>query len=562
MDDRYSKALEAFNSGRLIESKMLLEGYLSDVSTKQRKDDQIIEATMLLADVNVNQGLYDIALDIYFSLLENMLTENQLSEIYRKTGIIYRKKGFTTIAMQYIQKSLKIATENNSLQVKAMVSLSSVHRIRGEYDLAVELAKKALDVAIKSENELNQAESLINLGLVKYNQGELEAAIPFFNQAQLFFKKHGKVIACSKVKTMIANVFIHQGKLKEGMELYNETLNIQRKAGQKAGVAISLTAMGNIRLRTGNIQKAIDNYRRALVIEKEINNTWGQAILWKNLAGVYWLKGQKEDAKEHLDRSMRIFTGGKIRTTDYIEALRLKIQIALDDNNPHEAEVYLKKLERLAETSKIIKASHAYEKAVYLNYEGDHEGAINLLLKSYDIAYQLDLPVIKIQVLLRLSEITIKLFEEKIADKSYLRDVEQAIEYLRDLENIIHPEYGKTILGREEQGMFDRIEFYLKIVDKLASKNEHAALMIDTLVIRAMLYRTMKEYKKADQTFKRAEKLGQKKNYIKKVMDTQKLARESRLREASQQRKSLDLLQAKNYIGDIMKQMNIIRINK
>ncbi|MFW9992375.1 MAG: tetratricopeptide repeat protein, partial [Candidatus Odinarchaeota archaeon] len=374
--------------------------------------------------------------------------------------------------------------------------------------------------------------------------------------------------AISRIKIMVANVLSRQGKYNEALELYKQAKEMQEKLNLKSGVAVCLTAVGEIYLRTGDIKQAVTNFNGALSIETELENKWGLAILWKNLAGVYWLQNDIKEARENLSKSLLAFEDLLIKTTDYVEGLRLMINIDLEEGSYDRAEDNLKKLKVLADerrsSNQILDAKHAYEVSGLLECRGDHESAIDWLLKTYNMAYQLDLPDLKISCLLKLSKITIKLYERQSSGMNYQNGVNRAILYLNDVEKILHENSPvSTTRKDQEQDLLDRVTFYLEVIDKLTQEYDLPSLRVDVMVTRAMLFRTMNEFKKAEKLFKQAGKLSDKSGFVKRTMEIQALSRESRLQDkATKKSRMLELRQAKSYLDDVLRQISILRIDK
>ncbi|MFW9996364.1 MAG: tetratricopeptide repeat protein, partial [Candidatus Odinarchaeota archaeon] len=224
MKDILSDAKKAFNSGKLKKARLILETLLATSDAEIGNKEIRIRASLLLTDIDMAEGSYSKSLESCWNLLTQKPPDIFLSEIYRKIGTIFRRKGETRQAEEYFLKSRDVSLTDEQ-RIRSFISLSGLYRIQSRFNKAISHGKEAFDLALAVQGQDNKyeeliAESLINLGLVKYNQGEFEAALPFFYQARDIYEQQEDCEAISRIKIMVANVLSRQGKYNEALDLY------------------------------------------------------------------------------------------------------------------------------------------------------------------------------------------------------------------------------------------------------------------------------------------------------------------------------------------------------
>jgi tetratricopeptide (TPR) repeat protein len=65
--------------------------------------------------------------------------------------------------------------------------------------------------------------------------------------------------------------------------------------------------LGELYMEMGNTQEAEKSFREAAAIAKQINAPLELASAYRNLSGVYKIKGQKNKAREYLRQAQEIY---------------------------------------------------------------------------------------------------------------------------------------------------------------------------------------------------------------------------------------------------------------
>ena len=162
------------------------------------------------------------------SALENVELEvytlNMLGVLYRRIDAITAALDHTYLAIEKAQ-----AVKNPSIALQQSINLSfnnigQINRILGQYDLAIEQFKKAMELEKELDNKLGLAVNYQNIGECLEAQGRLVDALEAYDKAMeinlVLNNPRGKILC----ENGIAHVYVHQGKALEAKEMLTKSL--------------------------------------------------------------------------------------------------------------------------------------------------------------------------------------------------------------------------------------------------------------------------------------------------------------------------------------------------
>jgi tetratricopeptide (TPR) repeat protein len=179
-DSRMASAGRDYRLGRYQEAQDVLEEMLTDAKNSGQQDLQLAEVANNLAEVLSAQGQYEEAEPLYKQAMAIRLqrsgpTSNDLAISITGLADVYRALGRSPEALQLLRRALKIAAHinesrtmggefqgderflNNLLQnpasipgspelARVLVSFGAWYEERGQYDVAVKMYKKVVDI--------------------------------------------------------------------------------------------------------------------------------------------------------------------------------------------------------------------------------------------------------------------------------------------------------------------------------------------------------------------------------------------------------------------------------
>jgi CHAT domain-containing protein/tetratricopeptide (TPR) repeat protein len=300
---------------------------------------------------------YQQALAIYEKLAPNSL---QVATTLNNLGNVALDRGDLAAAERYLQQALAIEEKlaPNSLDVaRTRNNLGGVARARGDLARAEQYYQQALAIREKlAPNSLQVATTLNNLGTVALDRGDLAAAEQLYQQA-LAIEENLAPNSLDVATTLhnLGNVAYARGDLARAEQYYQQALAIREKlAPNSLQVATTLNNLGIVARNRGDLARAEQYYQQALAIrEKLAPNSLQVAGTLQNLANLARRQKNYPQAQRYLARALEIYETQRATIQDpetktafaerYFNAYTLQAQLALDQQQPHQAALALER---------------------------------------------------------------------------------------------------------------------------------------------------------------------------------------------------------------------------
>ena len=150
------------------------------------------------------------------------------------------------------------------------------HRERGEYDLAVEQAVTAKNIADEVGMPHLRTGPREELGLCRLALGDLEAARAEFEDAKEFAEAVGMHDSGSAAARGLARTELAAGDVPMAEAFAREAAELSSNA-DRVGEAESASVLAMVELARGHVREAIDHAEAALAIHRETGHVLGQA---------------------------------------------------------------------------------------------------------------------------------------------------------------------------------------------------------------------------------------------------------------------------------------------
>jgi CHAT domain-containing protein/tetratricopeptide (TPR) repeat protein len=300
---------------------------------------------------------YQQALAIREKLAPNSL---QVATTLNNLGTVALDRGDLAAAEQLYQQALAIE-ENlapNSLDVATTLhNLGNVAYARGDLARAEQYYQQALAIQEKlAPNSLQVATTLNNLGNVAYSRGDLARAEQYYQQALAIKEKLApNSLQVASTLHNLGSVAANRGDLARAEQYYQQALAIREKlAPNSLQVATTLHNLGIVARNRGDLARAEQYYQQALAIrEKLAPNSLQVAGTLQNLANLARRQKNYPQAQRYLARALEIYETQRATIQDpetktafaerYFNAYTLQAQLALDQQQPHQAALALER---------------------------------------------------------------------------------------------------------------------------------------------------------------------------------------------------------------------------
>ncbi|MFX1255670.1 MAG: tetratricopeptide repeat protein [Promethearchaeota archaeon] len=345
-------------------------------------------------------------------MLENLawrIEASTLSDI--KTGYSLYNKAEEILGSKIGLKSDPILSRAFLL---CMAAFGKILHIEREYEQAIQLLDKGLDLARRLKDRYCEAAILHSLALVTEDSNKV---IKLLDHAIRLRSNLGDKQGLSNSINNKAIVFHERGELAKALQLYSQSLSIEEEIGNKSGIGSSLNNIGIIYHTWGDYKQAEEYYSRTVHIERSLGNFEVEATALMNLAELNEEQGNYETSLKYLHASQesweKIGLGGNIDITlAFCNVLTQMNELEKARNYIQEAEQILRK-----KGTEIDEVWTQFYRAKLEKQAGNLNDAQNRLILLIKKAEKTELFEAVLHSYLNLSEIFVKKYEITLNDE-------------------------------------------------------------------------------------------------------------------------------------------------
>lgn len=221
-------------------------------------------------------------------------------------------------ALESYTVAAEVATDLATV-AEALTHQSRIHRLRCEWDCALESARRAQEMSRRGNLSTILSDALNAEALVLVCQGEFGEALKLFNEIlDTTEEPRQRAIALQNIGTVMAQ----QGHLGSAERAFAESFGWFRHAHYRLGEASALNNHARVALDRGNPQLAEQLLEEALVIARAEELSDLVALATLNLAEALEARGLHDKAEEQASVALGYFATSGNRWRE-IECLRL-----------------------------------------------------------------------------------------------------------------------------------------------------------------------------------------------------------------------------------------------
>ncbi|MHA1194793.1 MAG: tetratricopeptide repeat protein [Promethearchaeota archaeon] len=257
-------ALLQIEIDRYSEAKENLDKCLSYF---KRNRDRLGQAATfgLLGTLFFKEGKYDESIENYkkaYEIYKRLYQYKEEIVCLKSIGNCYIKLRDFDKASDYLLEACAVASDNNDIYslLDCLEMLIHIYETKKDWDVLLELYKKALDAFTQIKDQKGTIISCFNLGIIKKKFSELEDAL-------YFFKKGTNVAINSNYSELIikglgyvGEILFNQGKIKEAIEQYIKALHVANKIEAKNAILQIKLLLNSMGLDNFEIEKKLNEY--------------------------------------------------------------------------------------------------------------------------------------------------------------------------------------------------------------------------------------------------------------------------------------------------------------
>ncbi|KAF0249184.1 MAG: hypothetical protein FD167_1410, partial [bacterium] len=228
-----------------------------------------------------------------------------LGEIYLILAIVRANSGIKTEAIDFYKRALDVYRQIGYLlgQGQTLRQMSTLYELRGDYSLALDAARAAVDIARTSDNQKLESFALSSEAwiLCKLNRFE-ESALVAKKALALARQSDDPATRCSCYNT-IAQIYLQQGLCEEAIDPQKESLRLARALGNRRFESIVCDNLGELYFRVGKYLEAEKYFLKVLKLVEASGNQYFEQTTLQNLAKVYIKLEKISQARAYLTRA-------------------------------------------------------------------------------------------------------------------------------------------------------------------------------------------------------------------------------------------------------------------
>ena len=167
--------------------------------------------------------------------------------------------------------------------------LGSIYYRLSELEKALDYYQKSLKMARESGDKVTMQDALINIGGLYQWQKDCPRALDYFNQALTINKEIGNKTGCAASLNAIGNVYRSKRDFAKTFQYYEEAVKYYEASGNKLSMAGELEDIGDLYRQQSQYPKALEYLFRALKLQKELNEKRSISYNYGVIAFTYFL---------------------------------------------------------------------------------------------------------------------------------------------------------------------------------------------------------------------------------------------------------------------------------
>lgn len=246
------------------------------------------------------------ALKKSISIFEKLEQKFQLAFAYNNLGINLMLLGNLDKADEIINQALKLAEESNhSFAGVVFDTLGELKMMRGDYENAENLFKKAIELANAEKKEWYATLSMSNLARCLVQQQRYTEAVKLAEETLEKCNRIGQEACSGSLNLVLAESFLHKNRLAEAEEVLE---NLEEKVNSTDYATLGNIARlrGLLALAANDKNLAVQHFNRSLSVFEMAGDAYNAAQIHFKLASVM-TTDQPEKSAKHLDSALETF---------------------------------------------------------------------------------------------------------------------------------------------------------------------------------------------------------------------------------------------------------------
>jgi len=217
-------------------------------------------------------------------------------------------------ALQLFDRVLELSRrlDDQDKIAEALKNMGVVYSRKGDSERALQLYEESLALARQQENLTLQAACLSNIGNLHFFGGDIDAAFDRYREAREMHTRLGDTAMAARPTLNMGLAELRRGNHEQGLLLLNQAADIFRDTGDRATYAMTLVNISQIRLTRGETDQAMAAGEEALKIAREISHVHAESSALLKIAEAAAESSDPKRAEESYLAALEVATQGRV----------------------------------------------------------------------------------------------------------------------------------------------------------------------------------------------------------------------------------------------------------
>ncbi len=259
-----------------------------------------------VADLKDSLGDSTTALDLYSELLPDYKAGVAKSALERRISDLYQKIGNVDQADEALNRALKQAPASAIIE-RALIlrELAWLSIMRGNYQEAIQLGEKALNLLPENSPSRIMALTLNTLGGASFYSGNIEYAIKYFAKSASVKKEMGDKKSMAATLNNLGIVYNVSGDPEKASTYWRSSMEVMEEAGDWAGLAENYNNLGILLMESGQYERALNYFKKCKDLKNRIGDIRGLVASHCNIGELLFLREDYTNALNILDEGIK-----------------------------------------------------------------------------------------------------------------------------------------------------------------------------------------------------------------------------------------------------------------
>ncbi len=281
-----------------------------------------------------------------------------------------------------------VATQPDpKLEAQVFIQRSRAHQLNGDYELSLNDASAAKDLADECQEDSILAQALYYMSIAQWRQSRPDLALAYADDARQPQESINVPDALARTLTLLGAIYRSQSSYDKAIEMHFEALRISEKFNNDSAKARSLNNIGLIYWNLGRNDEAYELLLKALNYYRQTNELRKMQMCLSNMAMLLVELGRPSESLSYLDESLSL----SLKTGNDLSRAKVLSNLAFAHNKlgnqEKSLELYESALElrnQIGDQQGIIRTSGCI--ASIFQDRGDHKTALEMLENALEMA--------------------------------------------------------------------------------------------------------------------------------------------------------------------------------